>query len=171
MRMGLVANLDGTAIAYTAEGGRLVVNGRFRTDLPLEQLARLLGVSVVSLANRQSPFEIDPDAELFSAQSGTLTENGKLVSRKLRERQVLEGKKAFAVYSEWVVTNFSFTLKRLKHPTDAEGIVLAAIVDAASGTMPKPGDKVRAVAVSRGEIGPDRIALAAGMLPLEVPMR
>jgi hypothetical protein len=42
-RAGFIADLDGTAIAYTAEADRLFVDGRFRLDLPLADLAKRLG--------------------------------------------------------------------------------------------------------------------------------
>ncbi len=169
MRMGLVGDLDGQAIAYTAEADRFVAGGKFRIDLPLEQLAELLCISPDSLANARSPDEVDPDAELFRAQAGTLTENGKERSRSLRSQQVREGTHPHAVVGEWVITNFSFTLNRLKHPNDDEKAVLAAIIDAAAETTPKPGDKVRAVGVSTCEPATGRIALSVGMLPLQLP--
>jgi hypothetical protein len=37
--------------------------------------------------------------------------------------------------------------------------------------MPKPGDRIRAVAVNRGELEDDRMALSAGMLPVEPPQQ
>jgi hypothetical protein len=63
MRMGLVGDLDGTAVAYTHEADHLVVGGRFRIDLPLEQMASLLRISPDLLANPQAPAEIDSNAK------------------------------------------------------------------------------------------------------------
>ena len=87
----------------------------------------------------------------------------------MRKRQLLEGKPLHSVFAEWVVTNYSFTLNRLKHPTVEEKAVLAAIVHAATATVPTPGDKIRAVGVNRGEVEPGKVALAAGLLPLLTP--
>jgi hypothetical protein len=169
MRLGLVANLDGTAVAYSIEADRLVSDGQFRTDLRLAQLAALLKVSPDSIANPRSPNEIDPDAELFRAQAGTLTQRSKDVSRNRREQQLREGKIPDAVVPEWVVTNYSFTLNRLKHPSDEEMTVLSAITRAASEIRPLPGDRIRAVGVIRSDLALGRIALAGGLLPVEVP--
>jgi hypothetical protein len=166
MRMGLVGDLDGTAVAYAIEANHLVADGKFQIDLPLEQMASLLRISPDLLANPQSPAEIDPSAELFRAQAGTLTDRAKNRSRRLRKQQMLAGEKPDAVVGTWVTTDFSFTLNRLRHPNKQENIVLSAIISAAAETMPRPGDKIRAVGVSGGELGPGRIALAAGLLPL-----
>jgi hypothetical protein len=171
MRMGLVGDLDGTAVAYTHEADHLVVGGRFRIDLPLEQMASLLRISPDLLANPQAPAEIDSNAELFRAQAGTLTDKAKELSRKLRKQQVLAGKKPNAVVGTWVITDFSFTLNRLRHPNEQENIILSAIISAAAETMPRPGDKIRAVGVSGGELAPGRIALAVGLLPLEAALQ
>lgn len=76
-RMGYVANLDGTVVAYAKEVNGLVSKGQFRIDLPLVPMAEILCVSPTSIASPRSPDEIDPDAELFKAQAGTLSENGK----------------------------------------------------------------------------------------------
>jgi hypothetical protein len=69
-----------------------------------------------------------------------------------------------------VVTDYSFTLNRLKHPSDEEKAVLA-IICAAATTLTQPGDPIRAVGVSRGELADGRIALAAGFLPVEAPLQ
>jgi hypothetical protein len=63
----------------------------------------------------------------------------------------------------------SFTLDRLKHPSDEEKTILSAIVYSAGENMPRPGDKIRAVGVNLGDLGPGLIALSAGMLTLEPP--
>jgi hypothetical protein len=171
MRMGLVGDLDGTAVAYAHEAERLVADGRFRIDLPLEQMASLLRISPDLLANPQAPAEIDPNAELFRAQAGTLTDKAKELSRKLRKQQVLAGNKPDAVVESWVITDFSFTLNRLRHPNEQENVVLSAIISATAETMPRPGDKIRAVGVSGGDLAPGRIALAVGLLPLEAALQ
>jgi hypothetical protein len=169
MRMGLVGDLDGTAVAYAHEADHLVADGKFQIDLPLEQMAALLGISPDSLANPQSPDEIDPNAELFRAQAGTLTDKAKELSLKLRKQQVLAGKKPDAVVATWVITDFSFTLNRLRHPNEQENIILSAIISAAAETMPKPGDKIRAIGVIG--VAPGRIALSVGLLPLEAALQ
>jgi hypothetical protein len=169
MRMGLVGDLDGMAVAYTIEADRLVSDGAFLTDFSLHELASILHISEESLADPAAPGEIDSDAELFRAQSGTLTDRAKDLSRKHRMRQVRDGKTPDMVTCEWVITNFSFTLRRLKHPNDQEKVVLSAIILAAAETMPMPGDKIRAVGVNRGDLAYGLIALSAGMLPLEAP--
>jgi hypothetical protein len=166
-RLGLVPAPKGTAVAYADVAGQLVSGGKFQTDLPLYELAKRLKLSPDSIEKPRAPGEVDPDAELFRAQAGTLTKNGKELSRKMRKRQLLEGKPLHFVFTEWVVTNYSFTLNRLKHPNIEEKIILSAIARAAAGTIPLPGDTIRAVGVSRGELETDRIALAAGYLPLQ----
>jgi len=108
-------------------------------------------------------------ADLFRAQAGTLTVNSKEKSRQLRARQKRDGKPTDAVYAEWTIRNYSFTLGSLKSPNEDERRVLSAIIMAAAETMPLPGDKIRAVGVSRGQLEPGRVALSAGMLPLEIP--
>jgi hypothetical protein len=171
MRMGLVGDLDGQAIAYTIEADYLVADGKFRIDLPLEQMAELLRIPPDLLANPRSPYTIDPGAALFRAQAGTLTDSAKERSRKMRRRQVLDGKKPDAVVDEWVITDFTFTLDRLKQPNEQEKRVLSAIISAAAETMPRPGDKIRAVGVNGGDLGSGRVALAKGMLPLEAVLQ
>jgi hypothetical protein len=70
---------------------------------------------------------------------------------------------------DWVVTPYSFTLNRLKHPNDEEKSVLAAVVRSATGIMPVPGDKVRAGGVPGGAMEPGRVELVLGMLPPAKP--
>jgi hypothetical protein len=159
MRMGLVGDLEGKAVAYASEAERLVADGQFRLDRSLEQMATLLHVHPGSIADPRSPGQIDPNAELFRAQAGTLAENAKVISHRQRAQQVRAGRRPSAVYGIWVITRYSFTLNRLKHPTDD--------VRAAAEIMPKPGDGVRAVAVNRLECDDGRIPLWPGMLPLE----
>lgn len=166
MKMGFVGDLDGKAIAYTAEADGLVAGGQFRTDLPLEALAAILRVRPDAIAHPRFPRQVDPDAELFRAQAGTLTANAKARSREKRAWQRQHGKTPDGVVAEWIVRDFSFTLNRLRHPDDAEKAVLSAILRAAGETMPQPGDTMRAVGVFRGTLDAGRIAVAPGMLPL-----
>jgi hypothetical protein len=168
-RMGFVRDLDGMVIAYTKEANRLVSDGRFRIDLPLKPFAEILGVSPDLIAHTGAKDSVDPDAELFKAQAGVLGASGKKRSQELRARQMREGKTPDAALGEMVITNFSFTLNRLKQPNDEEKIVLSAIIRAAVEAMPMPGDKIRAVPLDRGELERDLVAVKPGMLPLELP--
>jgi hypothetical protein len=170
-RLGFVPNPDGTAVAYAEEASRLVSEGRWRTDLSLYQLASALNVSPDSIANPQCPGEINPDAELFRARAGRLTESAKALSRDIRRRRLLAGNTPDDIVVEWVITNYSFTLNRLKHPSNAESAVLSAIASSATGILPRPGDAIRAVGVNRGELVDNNVALKPGFLPLEAPQQ
>src|SRR5262249_12890555 len=144
-RVGFIADLDGTAIAYTAEADRLFVDGRFQLDLPLADLAKRLGKSPESIADPRSRSEVDRDAVLFRAQAGTLTENTKARLRQSRKPASRESQPLGLVHGDWVARSFAFTLNRLKHPSDDEKVILAAIGRSAAEIMPKPGDGIRAV--------------------------
>jgi hypothetical protein len=120
MRMGYVASLDGTAIAYTAEADALVSDGQIRTDLALVELADALRIDPASIASRLAPVEVDPDAELFRAQVGSLTKEGKERSLSMRRKQARDGKKPDAVFAIFLDTNLSFTLNRLRNPNSQE---------------------------------------------------
>jgi hypothetical protein len=167
MRIGWVRALDGTAIAYTGDADRLVFGGQFRTDLSLRQMAEALKINIASIADPRDRSQIDPDAVLFRAKSAVLTNEGKALSRALREQQVLRGEKPDAVVGEWVILEYSFTLSRLKHPSDNERFVLSAIIRAATEQMPKAGDQAQAVGLTKGEIECDGIIFLPGMLPPE----
>jgi hypothetical protein len=167
-RLGWVPNLDGTAIAYDRQADRLVEGSQFRTDLSLNQTARALKISPSSIANPRSPDEVDPDAELFRAQSGVLTPRSKESVRRF-QRQLAAGKVADSIVQEWVITELSFTLKRLKQPSDQEEAVLSAIARAASQIMPDPDDKVRAVGVAQHALETGHVVLTPGMLPPSIP--
>jgi hypothetical protein len=169
-QLGWVPNLDGTAIAYDRQADRLVEGGRFRTDLSLDQTARALKISPSSIANPRAPEEIDPDAELFRAQSGVLTEKSKVSARKYQKQQLLEGTLPDPIVQECVITEFSFTLNRLKQPSDEEKAVLSAIVRAASEIMPAPDEKIHAVGLPREALEAGRVAVTPGMLPRTIPM-
>jgi hypothetical protein len=168
-RLGWAPDLDGTAVVYALEADGLVALGRFRTDLSLNEMAAALRISAKSIANPRSPDEIDPDAELFRAQSGLLTDKSKQIERTFRIEQ-LAGKMPGRDDHEWVIKEFSFTLNRLKHPSEEEKSVLCAIVAAASEIMPVPGDGVRATGKERSyfEYGP--LKLSIGLLPPAGPM-
>jgi hypothetical protein len=74
------------------------------------------------------------------------------------------------VTPDWVVTEHSFTLNRLKHPSDLEKTVLSAIIRAAEGVMPQPGDKTRAVGLGADAVEPGQLSLYPGYLPPEAPV-
>jgi hypothetical protein len=168
--MGWVPDLDGAVIAYVIEADRLVDGDRFRIDLSLEETARALRINPTLIADPRCSGEVDPDAELFRAQLGVLTERSRELSRKYRRRQVLEGSPPDGVRDEWVITTYSFTLNRLRHPSAKAAEVLSAIVRAARGIMPRPGDKFRAVGCTRGALDDGHVAVTIGMLPPSVPV-
>ncbi len=159
-RKRLVANLNGIAVAYWAEADGLVVkaDGRFQTNLSIEEVTAILLVDPASISRPGSPWEIDPDAVLFRAQSGTLTPQAKIRSREMRKQQ------AWYVFPEWEVHDFAFTLNKLMHPNEEEKMILTAISRAARGIMPAPGDKIRAVGVNRGDFDHGMV-ITPGMLP------
>jgi hypothetical protein len=166
MSMGWVANLDGTAVAYTAEADGLIgADGRFRTDLSPDKTADILHLDPAAITRKGSPREIDPGAVLFRAQAGTLTDRVKAMSRQVRRRQAAEGRIPDAAYGEWDVRDFAFTLDGLRHPDEEEKTVLAAIVRSKLLVSPRPGDAIRATPVDRGELESGRVALRPGMLP------
>jgi hypothetical protein len=171
MGMGWVPNLDGTAVAYAAEADGLVApDGRFRTNLSARDAARILHLDSEAIVKATSPREIDPQAILFRAQSGTLTEPGKARSRKQRREQAAQGLKPDATCGDWDVRDFAFTLERLGHPSEEERTVLSAISRSKLLARPEPGDTIRAVPVNRGDLEGGKVALWPGMLPPEVPM-
>ena len=126
-------------------------------------------ISTSSIANPRSPDEVDPDAELFRAQSGVLTQNSKESARRF-QRQLAAGTVADSIVNEWVITEFSFTLNRLKQPSDQEKAVLSAIARAASEIMPGPDDAARAVGFSWGTLEAGKVTLTPGILPRMIPV-
>jgi hypothetical protein len=169
-RMGWVPNLDGTAVAYAAEADGLVApDGRFRTDLSARDAARILHIDQAAIARPDAADEIDPDAVLFRAQSGTLTAQSKAMSRQRREEQAAGGLPPDAAVRDWDVRHFAFTLERLRHPDEAERTVLSAIGRSRLLIPPEPGDTIRAIPVNRGDLEDGKVALWPGMLPPEVP--
>jgi hypothetical protein len=171
MSKGWVGNLDGTAVPYAEEAGDLIDPvGRFRTDLSPQEAADILHLDAETIVKKGSPLEVDPNAVLFRAQAGTLTDKAKAKSRKWRREQAAAGRTPDATYGDWDVRDFAFTLDRLRHPSEEEKVILAAIVRSKLLVMPKPGDTIRAIPVNRGELGLDRVAIKPGMLPPEEPM-
>ena len=107
------------------------------------------------------------DSILFRAQEGWLTLEAKVVSRRVRDDREVEGKPRDFVYPEWITRNYAFTVERLRHPTAEDKRVLDAISNAARAVPPEPGDGIRAVGVSGGELERGIGVVSAGMLPLE----
>ncbi len=163
-------NLEGTAVAYPEEVDRLVgVDGRFRTELSLNEMASVLSIDPQTIAKRGSKKEIDPAAVLFEAVTGRLSERAKARSRRQREIELREGWPVSAFGHEWVTVAFPFSLTTLKHPNQEQQVVLDAISRSARGLEREPGAKTNAVPLpSVREGGRFRgFEFAAGYLPLE----
>ena len=157
MALGLVSDLDGIAVAYTSEADGLVApDGSWSYSLSAVEMAKVLRLDAVVR-----------DTILFRAQAGWLTPEAKVISRRIRDEGEAEGKPRDFVYPEWISRNYAFTLERVMHPTADEARVLDAISKAARAVPPVPGDGIRAVGVSRGELERGIGVLSAGMLPLE----
>jgi hypothetical protein len=173
-RAGFVPNPDGTAVAFDSNALHLFSEGRLRTNLTLEEIAKIFHRERKSLSLPGFPDEINRDAVLFRAVAGRLTDRGKSLSRHVRGLPLEDGNIPFYTYSEWNATDYMFTLNRLRFPSASENIVVQAISLAAAGVMPSPGDKIRATAivmspVADGPIVPGKSLLSAGMLPVERP--
>ena len=157
MASGLVSDLDGIAVAYSSDADVLVAqDGSWKTDLSCEQMAKALRLDTLV-----------SDSILFRAQEGWLTLEAKVVSRRVRDDREVEGKPRDFVYPEWITRNYAFTVERLRHPTAEDKRVLDAISNAARAVPPEPGDGIRAVGVSGGELERGIGVVSAGMLPLE----
>jgi hypothetical protein len=157
MAFGLVSDLDGIAVAYTSEADGLVApDGSWSHTLSAEQMAKVLRLDAVV-----------SDTILFRAQEGWLTADAKVISRRIRDEREAQGKPRDFVYPEWITRDYAFTRERLMHPTADDERVLDTISRAARAVPPEPGDGIRAVGVSRGELERGAVVLSAGMLPLE----
>ena len=76
-KLHLPVNLEGTAVAYPEEvGGLVAADGSFRTELTLNEMATVLRISSQTIAKPRSKKEIDPDAVLFKAVTGKLSDAG-----------------------------------------------------------------------------------------------
>jgi hypothetical protein len=93
-----------------------------------------------------------------------LTDESKESARAIR-RWRLTGEIPNRVVEEWVIKEFSFTLNRLKQPSDEETDVLSAIARAASEIMSAQGDKVRAQGMSRSAFENGPVKFSIGILP------
>ncbi|MGO9462879.1 MAG: hypothetical protein ACLQVF_01785 [Isosphaeraceae bacterium] len=167
-RRGLISNPEGTAVVYPKElRGLAAPSERFQTDLPLGQLADTLKIDGQAIAKKGSATELDPDAVLFTAITGRLSERAKARSRSERQLQARNGLPVDYTADEWVTQEFPFSLNALKQPTDEQKAILRAIWRSAREMMPEPGEKFRAVGVSRLEIQSRDVDFAPGYLPLE----
>jgi hypothetical protein len=122
-----------------------------------------------TIAKRGSKNEIDPEAVLFEAVTGRLSERAKAESRRLREIEMREGWPVSAFGHEWVTVDFPFSLTILKHPNQEQQAVLDAISRSARGLKREPGAKTNAVPLlSVPEGGQFRgFKFTGGHLPLE----
>jgi hypothetical protein len=162
-------DLDGTAVVYPEQVRGLVrSDGSFRTDLTLEELARVLNLNARRIATQDSR-RINPDAVLFKVRIGRLTENSRASARRHREMEALERRGLpFGGY-EWASGEESFTLNSLRRPTAAQQAVLNAISRSARLLPRQPGARINAVALESlsKAAEPQPFEFSAGLLPLE----
>jgi hypothetical protein len=166
----LPVDLDGTAVIYPEQVAELVGrDGEFRTGLALHEMARVLRVDPRRIARGASKSEIDPDAPLFKAAIGKLTEPAKARSRIMRKMDDQGLQPVAATHDEWITVVFPFTLNNLRHPNQRQKEILEAISRSARGLMRQPGAKLNAVPVPSFREGGNFAAIdfAAGYLPLE----
>jgi hypothetical protein len=162
----LPTDLEGTAVLYPPEVDGLVSPaGTFRTNLSLSELARVLKVDARTIAKSGSNVEVDPDAVLFKAVAGRLSENAKAQARRIREKQVSQGMTGWAVGEEWVQRKLSFSLNALIHPSADQKSVLDAISRSAR-LLREPGAKVSAAPLLFDRKG-EQADFFPGFLPLE----
>jgi hypothetical protein len=169
-RRQLFVNLDGTAVVYPEEVDAFAAaDGSFHTELPLNELASRLRIDPKSIAKLRSTNEIDPEAVLFHAVTGRLSDRSKAQSRIMRELELRGIPAASTAGCEWVTVDFPFSLNALKRPDRDQKLVLDAISRSARGLAREPGAKINAVPLpSVSEAGkPEPFAFAGGYLPLE----
>ena len=163
----LPPDLEGTAVIYPEQVDGLVDrDGVFRTGLSLSELARVLRVDTQKIASEGSKDEIDPDAVLFCALTGTLSEQAKAKSWQLREVEIRMGQPPSSVADGWVQCKLSFCLNALLHPSADQKLVLDAISRSALLVPRFPGAKISAVPLP---FDPEREqpSFAPGYLPIE----
>jgi hypothetical protein len=164
--------LHGTAVIYREEVSALVAkDGHFQTDLPASRMALLLCRNPREITKRDSSSEIDPDAVLFTAVAGRLTEQGKELSRQLRDYQAREGVPQSGAGFGWVKTMHPFTLRSLISPTPEQKEILEAISRAARILPRQPGAKINAIGlpITDSDMTSAEVEFSAGFLPLEYP--
>jgi hypothetical protein len=166
----LPVNLEGAAVAYPQEVAALVdANGKFRTELSLDELARVLSIDPQTIADRGSKNEIASEAVLFRALTGRLSERAKARSRRRRETELHGLQPVLAEPDEWVMVYVPFSLNSLRHPNPEETVILDAISRSARDLVREPGAKANAIPVPPVHEG-GRFAsfeFAGGYLPLE----
>jgi hypothetical protein len=168
--LGLPVNLDGTAVVYPQQVDGLVASdGEFRTELSLHEMASALSLDPRTIARPGSKDEIDPDATLFTAVTGRLSEPAKARSRRLREIEYADIQPALVNPDEWLTLDAPFSLNVLRHPNQEQRMILEAISRSARGVMRQPGAAVNAVPVPSLRAGgrPKAVEFAGGYLPLE----
>jgi hypothetical protein len=154
-------DLDGIAVVFAEEATNLIVaEGRFRTDLTVEQFSKTLNIEPQSISLPDG--KMNPDAVLFRAQAATLTSIGKAKSLEMRKRQ--SDPIPWAVYAEWERQDFGFTLNKMRNPSNEELMILNAISRVPPFGRPSAGDGIKATGINRGqfEIQPN---ITGGMLP------
>ena len=140
----LQVNLEGTAVVYPEEVDALAAaDGSFRTELSLNEMASALRIDPKSIANPRSKHEIDPEAVLFKAVTGRLTDQAKARSRWMREIELRGGPAASTAGCEWVTVEFPFSLNALKHPNRDQKVVLDAISHSARSRATTGGENQR----------------------------
>ena len=124
------------------------------------------------IAQRDSTSEIDPDAVLFIAVAGRLTEQGKEWSRHLRDYEAREGVPQTGAGFGWVKTMHPFTLRSLNSPTPEQKEILDAISRAARVLPRQPGAKINAIGlpITDSDMTSAEVEFAGGFLPLELPV-
>jgi hypothetical protein len=166
----LAANLEGTAIAYPQEVAALVsADGRFRTELSLNEMASVLNVDPRTIEKPGSKNEIDPDAVLFKALTGRLSEPAKARSRLMRQTEYPGLRPALANRDDWLARDVHFSLNDLVHPNQEQKPILDAISRSARGLMREPGARANAVPVPSVHLHgrSPTFEFAPGYLPLE----
>jgi hypothetical protein len=159
----LPVNLEGTAVAYPEEVAALVsADGKFHTELSLKEMAGVLRVDPRTIAKRGSRTEVDPEAVLFQAVTGRLSERAKVESRRLRATDEQGLGPVMDESDQWVTVEYRFTLNSLRHPSPVQELILDAISRSARGLMREPGAKVNAVPLPFPVFN-----FAGGYLPLE----
>jgi hypothetical protein len=164
----LPVNLEGIAVVYPEQVDALVgSDGRFRTALSLDEIARALSIDPQSIARAGSKNEIDPDAVLFKVVTGRLSNRAKARSRRLRETEYEVIQPALSEPDDWVTAEVPVSLNMLSHPDYSHQQILEAISRSARGLIRQPGAKLNAVPLLRAVRHAETIVFAGGYLPLE----
>jgi hypothetical protein len=169
-KLHLPINLEGTAVAYSQEVAALVsADGEFRTELSLNEMASVLKIDPRSIARRGSRNEINPDAALFNAVTGRLSEPAKTRIWRLWETEEYPETRPVPTYpDEWLTVDVPFSLKVLRHPNPEQKMILDAISRSARNLMREPGAKANAVPLLFLHAGgrSEAVDFTGGCLPL-----